>query len=520
MERELNQIESSLKNSDLTSGLESLQHLLNKYKSNHSSLKTILNRLYTLGQFLIKQKSFRTIFPLFQVLCKLCLILEDHSRLCDIKNSLSYCYRSSGQINLALKECLEALEVAGEFKPLNQKLPALHLNACAIYREDIGDLSIAKTHAELAYFFAKENSVSGHEKDKRTVAIACYNYATVLEELRDEVHALVWFKEGLKFCEEKWDDVYMEQVFREKVNILSLVDSSRKSVHYKKRTGSQRPSAIKKYQIRKEIKSGRPLTYKKDRPAHKYNLSPISNQTLPLQSVNLERISLLQELESSSVKQKKRESFTPVSNGKVRGITSETSRATNRPRLSIVQSVIKIQRWYRRAFGREKIIFKHSYLLKTIKPFFGVNYFISLTRLPDSLYLAEAWPLTRRIKKPSSMSLNENELLNQLECSDISLLHSKSFHLSHLISVSHGHIYIAKISQIFSGTQEISGQIFNLLIIFHRRNLEIQAAQNSQVLTCSVKLDPLQDVENIKNKITLIIENLSLSSGKLLFKLM
>ena len=520
MERELNQIESSLKDSDLTSGLESLQHLLNKYKSNQTSLQIILDRLYSLGQLLIKQKSFRTIFPLFQVLCKLCLILEDQSRLCDIKNSLSFCYRSSGQVNLALKECLEALEIAGELKPLNIKLPALHLNACAIYREDVGDLNIAKTHAELAYFFAKENSVSGQEKDKRTVAVACYNYAVVLEELKDKLHALVWFKEGLKFCEDKWDDVYMEQVFREKVNHLSLPDSSRRSVYGRKRTVSQRPSAVKRYHISKDAKYGRPLTYKKDKVQNKYNLTPISNKNLPLESVNLERVSVLQELENSTVGQKKRELFTPASNAKVKLVTSDTSRATHRPRLSLVQSVIKIQKWCRRAFGREKIALKHSYLLKTIKAFFGVNYFLCLTALAASDYLAEAWPLTRRIKKPPSLKLSASELLNQLDCASLSSLPSKSFHLSHLISVSQGLIYIAKISQIFSAPQEISGQVFDLLIIFHRRNIEIQATHKSQVLTCSVKLDPLHDVDNIKNKVPLIIENLSLTSGKLLFKLM
>ena len=518
MENELSQIESSLKDSDLTSGLESLQLLLNKHKSSQTSLQIILNRLYTLGQFLIKQKSFRTIFPLFQVLSKLCLILQESSRLCDIKNSLSFCYRTSGQVHLALKECLEALEVAGEAKSLYLKLPALHLNACAIYREDVKDLNIAKTHAELAYFFAKENMLSGDEKDKKTVAVACYNYAVVLEELKDKAHALVWFKEGLKFCEEKWDDVHFEQVFRDKVNYLSLLDSSRKTVYGKKRTVSQRPSAVKRYQGR-DLNHARPLTYKKEKLQNKFNLTPISNKNLPLHSVNLDRVSVLQELGNLDIGSKKRQIFTPVSNCKAKA-TSDTLKTTCRPRLSLLQSVIKLQRWYRRAFAREQSRLKLTYLVKTVKTFFGVNYFLCLTSRPEAQYLAEAWPLTRQIKKPDSATLTQSELMHQLDCPEPSSLSSRTFHLSHLISVSQGHIYLAKISQIFAASQEISGQVFDLVIIFHRRNLEIQASQGLKVLTCSVKLDPLHDVDNIKNKVPLIIENLSLVSGKLLFKLM
>ena len=168
MERELLYIERSLKDSNVTAGLESLQRLLSKCRSNSESLQIILDRLYGLGKQLIQEKKLKAIFPLFQILCKLCVILEDPSRLCDLKNSLSFCYRTSGQTNLALKECLEALEVASDQKALVCKLPALHLNACAIYREDIKDLTIAKTHAELAYFFAKEKVDKGQDKEKKT----------------------------------------------------------------------------------------------------------------------------------------------------------------------------------------------------------------------------------------------------------------------------------------------------------------------------------------------------------------
>ena len=67
MEKDLNYIESSLKNSNITAGLELLQKLLSKYKSNNSFLQMILERLYTLGQALIKEKVYKPIFPLFQI---------------------------------------------------------------------------------------------------------------------------------------------------------------------------------------------------------------------------------------------------------------------------------------------------------------------------------------------------------------------------------------------------------------------------------------------------------------------
>lgn len=523
MERELNFIESSLKESNLSVGLESLQRLLSKYKSSQESLQIILERLYSLGQKFMKEKSFRIIFPLFQILSKLCQILQDSARLCDIKNSLSFCYRNTGQVNLALKECLEALEIAGEAKGLVGKLSALHINACAIYREDVKDLKIAKTHAELAYFFAKENCNLNSDKDKRTLAVACYNYGIVLEEMKDRTNALVWYKEGLKFCEEKWEDLYMEQVFREKVSTLSNNESSKKNFLGKKRTASQKPSVLKKYNFSKELAkfSQRPKTNKNrsTRGSKKYSLTPISGKTLPIHSINLEKTSFYQEIEPE-YRVKTRNSNTPSTSIKNQRLYTETYSNPPKPKLSLVQSVIKIQKWYRKLFKRPKISLKNEYLTLGIKIFYGVNYFFSVFKSSTGFEI-EAWPLVRQIKKPENLPLTLETLCENLNLKDNSkdsiIKHSKL--LNQIISVNNGSITISKLTFLFTGPYAISNKSFTVSISHHNRNLEIEASSQSETLTCSVKLDPLQDLTNLKSKLDLILENLSIQSGILLFNL-
>lgn len=520
MERELQSIENSLRDSDLTSGLESIQRLLNKHKSSHSSLHQILNRLYSFSQFLISQKLFRTIFPLFQILEKLCQILKDYSRLCDLKNSLSFCYRNSGQVNLALKECLEALELASEQKSLIVKLPALHLNACAIFREDLKDLVMAKTHAELAYFFAKENCVLSNEKDKKTLSVACYNYAAILEEMKDKASALVWYKEGLKFCEEKWDDVYMEQVFREKVNNLAYVDNMKRTVISKRKIVSNRYNNA--YKSGKD--RGRPMTYRNQGWGNKYTLTPINGKTGPVGHGSLERRSLNYEYEKE---RKVKRTETPASSSKGARVYSESSRSTHKQKLSLVQSVIKIQKWFRKICGKQTFFFKYFYVGMAIRVFFGVKYFVCISReikrngKVDGLYLVEAWPLVRQIKKPSSLEVTLEELGDFASApNNENDLKNRFFILNHSIQVVQGKLQLSKIVPIFEGTRYVSNKTYTILILFINRNLEIQASTSSTHLSCSVKLDPLHDETNIKSKINLILDNLEVKSEQLLFNLM
>jgi hypothetical protein len=226
---------------------------------------------------------------------------------------------------------------------------------------------------------------------------------------------------------------------------------------------------------------------------------------------------------------KRKEIVTPASSAKGRIFTSETSRATQRPRLSLVQSVIKIQRWYRKLFGRVKVQLKCEYLIRTIKQFYGVKYFICVIKdMKDFTYcLVEAWPLVRRIFKPKTLKLTLHELGEFIQGDHpgknemIELfLKSKTFILTYVVEVVKNSITLCKIVELFSGSQEISGTVFDLSIIFHRRSLEIQAKSSKDILTCSIKLDPLHDPDSLKSKVDLITQNLSVSSGKLLFKLM
>ena len=530
MEKDLNYIESSLKNSNITAGLELLQKLLSKYKSNNSFLQMTLERLYTLGQALIKEKVYKPIFPLFQILCKMCTILSDYSKLCDIKNNLSFCYRSSGQTNFALKECLEALEVAGDTPSLHGKLPALHLNACAIYREDVKDLTIAKTHAELAYFFAKENCGNGKEKEKRTLAIACYNYALVLEELKDRANAVLWYKEGLMFCEEKWHDLYMEQVFREKVNSLSTTDKLKKTILLRRRTTSQKDTTSNsRYNFIREIEklNTRPGSFKKKprKEVKKFSLTPISIKTLSINSTHLDRSSGFYEEPEHSVKI--RNLTTPISSVKNSKIVSETYKTPHKNKLSLVQSVIKLQKWYRRLKNISVIHLRCDYIALGFKIFFGVKYFISVfkeqskSRIQESNnFYIEAWPLACHIKKPPSLKVDLGGLCQLLSISnDEPELREKENIILHCIYILQSKIVLKEMKFLYSGDKIISGNMHHIFIYLHERVLEIEANNYTKKFENSIQLDPLQDLTHIISKIPVILDSLEIKGEKLLLNL-
>jgi tetratricopeptide (TPR) repeat protein len=125
------------------------------------------------------------------------------SRLCDIKNSLSLCYRLSGSYSESLSKCLEALELVSKLPELHPKLSALHLNACAIYKENFEDLSNAKLHAKLAYLSAKEN-FNDQESSKRALAVSIYNLGYICDAAGDFKSAQRWFEEALKYCADYW----------------------------------------------------------------------------------------------------------------------------------------------------------------------------------------------------------------------------------------------------------------------------------------------------------------------------
>jgi tetratricopeptide (TPR) repeat protein len=518
MERELSFIENAFKELNINNGIEALQKFLSKYKSNQTSLKIALERIYLAGIAVVKNSS-KQIIPVFQILAKLCKILEDWARLCDVKNSLSFCFRSNGQVNLALKECLEALEIAGDRKELIGKLSALHLNACAIYREDIKDLSIAKTHAELAYFFSKEQCNLSNERDKRTYAVCCFNYGVVLEEMKDKPNALTWFKEGLRFCEEKWEDPVMEHAFREKVQTISPGEGKKPSL-LQKRTSSQKPSMLKRYHFTKEPSKffNRPTTNKSSlkRKTKKQSMTPISRKTLPFNSLNLEKQSFYTELEE--VRSRPRNSNTPSSSLRNPRVYSETYSKPVKLKLSLVQSVIKIQRWFRKMF-KKTVKLKSDYLLRSVRVFYGVKYFLSVIHSQNQ-FIIEAWPLVRRMKKPENAGYSLYQLCQAVGISETeSCLRESLKMLSESIMVHNSQILISKVSSLFKGPQIISGYDCQVHIWLHSRILEIDAVSPIQSFSCSVKLDPLQDLHNLKSKVDFILKSLSIESGELIFNL-
>ena len=169
------------------------------------SIKELLIKIYNLSQETLESKDYKSSLQLLTTLEDLAIKFNDLARLCDIKNSLSLCHRLSGSYSESLSKCLEALELVSGSPELHAKLPALHLNACAIYRENFEDLSNAKLHAKLAYLSAKEN-FNDQESSKRTLAVSIYNLGFVCDVAGDYKSAQRWYEEALKYCADHWRD--------------------------------------------------------------------------------------------------------------------------------------------------------------------------------------------------------------------------------------------------------------------------------------------------------------------------
>ncbi|OMJ93930.1 hypothetical protein SteCoe_2982 [Stentor coeruleus] len=190
-----------------------------KKSSNNEGLIEIISKLYTSCQEFISQKEYKVSLQLLQILEDLCTKNDDFSRLCDIKNSMSFCYRICNLTQESLSKCLEALEIVTQHSDLYLKLPALHLNACAIYREDLNDLPKAQIHAKLAYFFAKESYITD-DTQKRTLAIAIYNFGFICDELSDFKSAEKWYLDAYDFCYNHWRDKNLIGLIQSKIKNL------------------------------------------------------------------------------------------------------------------------------------------------------------------------------------------------------------------------------------------------------------------------------------------------------------
>jgi tetratricopeptide (TPR) repeat protein len=201
---EIDEIISLYKLGYTKQALSFLSKVVNKRVSKESP-KDLLQKIYTLSQETLEKKDYKSSLQLLSTLEDLALKFNDLSRLCDIKNSLSLCYRLSGSISESMSKCLEALELVSQVPELHVKLSALHLNACAIYREDFNDLSNAKLHAKLAYLSAREN-FNELESSKRTLAVSIYNLGFICDVAGDFKSAQQWYEEALRYCADHWRD--------------------------------------------------------------------------------------------------------------------------------------------------------------------------------------------------------------------------------------------------------------------------------------------------------------------------
>ncbi|OMJ66853.1 hypothetical protein SteCoe_36160 [Stentor coeruleus] len=195
-----------------------LTKLINKSLKNEGLIE-IISKLYSSCQDFISQKEYKTSLQLLQILEDLCTKNNDFPRLCDIKNSMSFCYRACNLKQESLSKCLEALEIVTQHSDLHLKLPALHLNACAIYREDLNDLPNAQIHAKLAYFFAKESYITD-EAQKRSLAITIYNFGFICDELSDFKLAEKWYSDAYDFCFNYWKDRNLMGLIQSKLRNL------------------------------------------------------------------------------------------------------------------------------------------------------------------------------------------------------------------------------------------------------------------------------------------------------------
>jgi tetratricopeptide (TPR) repeat protein len=195
--------------------------LVSNKAQTRESLSEVLNQLYLYSQDVIKQKRFKVALQVLKVLEELSRLLKDPGKMCDVKNTVSFCYRACGLYDQSLTKCLEALEIVSENFSIRSKLPALHLNACAIYREDFKDLINSKIHAELAYYYGKE-TYTPSESCKRTLAICIYNCGYISDELNDFKSAEKWYKEALEYCAEEWKDQGMIKNLKYKLKNLEM----------------------------------------------------------------------------------------------------------------------------------------------------------------------------------------------------------------------------------------------------------------------------------------------------------
>ena len=152
MENIVNEIETLLWSSECKKATMLLSILF----SRSIKLFIALQMLYNTSKRLINGKYITEALCLLGCLKTFSLSQGEVIILTDIKNLLSYCYRLKKKFPEAIQECKDSINICKTKPELHYRLPVLHLNLSAIYRDDLKNYSRAKFHAEIAYELSKK----------------------------------------------------------------------------------------------------------------------------------------------------------------------------------------------------------------------------------------------------------------------------------------------------------------------------------------------------------------------------
>ena len=521
MVNELVEVIGLLKLGYTKQALNFLSKLLHK-NLNKEKRQEILNKLYSFALELINQQNYKVALQLLKLLEDLSADLKDSNKLCDIKNNLSYCFRVLNFFNESLTKCLEALEVVTQHSEIRGKLPALHLNACAIYREDLHDLKNAKTHAELAYYFAKE-TYSPTESCKRNLAVSMYNYAFISDELNDFKTSEKWYKEALSFCESEWNDKILIDNLQYKLRQLHikqrLVGGRIKAtdisnmLHAAKRSSNSAQSPYNNHSMRRRLMLSQCAKRTK-------NYSPNSSTPVPRTSISSHEKSTDNSVYSHEPVFKPRSIRVASKRIIVKGMKNMNTlvKELSDEGFDIKAKVISIQSYFRGYLCRKRHILKKNIIAKK-KLINKKRYLIFLTYIEEK-FIVEAF------NTESVIQINKQTLKLRDVCESLNIPHTnwKKYidKIFESIIIERRCISFRQMDEtiVYEGLNYLNGEKFNISIKFidaKEKCLRIMAKNEQSINTYTFPLDLLQDPENVKNKIPYIISKLKMKDGELKF---
>ncbi|OMJ89619.1 hypothetical protein SteCoe_8155 [Stentor coeruleus] len=200
---------------------------------------TIIETLYQLGKDLINKNYISEATLLLRSLKDYTLGTNESLLLTDVKNLLSYCYRLKKKIPEALKECKDCINICRAENDLIMRLPVLHLNMSAVYREDLKDYRKAMFHAEKAYEVSQvlisedPNNISNN----RHLAVSILVMGQLEETFNNKEAAVLWYSQGIEM-----DNLDNELAKQFKSRLYGITFNKKKSKSLKKRSTSSRQS--------------------------------------------------------------------------------------------------------------------------------------------------------------------------------------------------------------------------------------------------------------------------------------